>query len=187
MKFAILLLPTLLACAEEATCPPGFSLDGEEVCQFDEAALTDLLTHFDDGSLVQVNAEPYMPPYSNTPIRRNVWISRLAIEDSPMNTVGLYRSINQDDWETALPADFPVGTVIVHEAVDREEPHGVEVRRADYKDDAGRGWWLRMIDDDGVIEDTTARQPCSDCHNEEQRASEGLWGIPTAAKGSGGG
>jgi hypothetical protein len=182
MKPSLCILPFLLACAEETVCPPGFTADDDGVCKFDEDAVTDLLTHFDDGSLVQVNADPYMPVWSATPIRRNVWITRLAVEDSPMNTVGLYRMINQDDWSNALPAKFPVGTVIVHEAVDREEPHGVEVRRDDYEDDAGRGWWMRMIDDDGVIEDPSARSACSECHNEEQRPSEGLWGIPVTAR-----
>jgi hypothetical protein len=120
-----------------------------------------------------------MPPYSYTPILRNAWISQLPVDGTNMDTVDLYRSIDQDDFGSSLAYEFPVGTVIVHEAVDREEPHGVEVKRDDYVDNGGRDWWMRMINDEGTIEPEGTREPCEDCHNNTWRASEGLWGVPT--------
>lgn len=176
------LLLLLAACAVEP-CPPGFA-DGAEPgqCEFDEAAVRALVADLHDGPLVEVNEEPYLPVYSATPIRRRVWITPLRVEGTVMDTVDLYLSIDQDDWSSPLVAPFPVGTVIVHEAVDGEEPHGVEVKRDDYEDELGRQWWLRMIDDEGTIEDPSAREACADCHNKDYRPSGGLWGIPTSAK-----
>lgn len=167
----------LTSCA--LSCPPGFPETGG-VCRFDEAAVLDLVRGLGDDNLVKVNEDPYMPVYSATPIERNAWVSPVPLPDG-RTADELYLEINQDDWSTELDAAFPVGTVIVHEAVNREEAHGVEVKRDDYHDETGRSWWMRMVYDDGSY-DTSDREACADCHQEDWRPTEGLWGIPTSAK-----
>ncbi|GDX80871.1 hypothetical protein LBMAG42_26820 [Deltaproteobacteria bacterium] len=61
-----MLLLLQLSCAEPLTCPVGFvvAIDtgGEDVCAFDEPSILDLVRTFDEGALVKVNTEPYMPP-----------------------------------------------------------------------------------------------------------------------------
>lgn len=183
----------LSGCAPEGQCPPGF-LRSDEACVFDEPSVLDLVGTMSEGALVQVNREPYMPPMSATPILRNVWVSPVPVvpdcDTTAADTVAqtapeLYFAIDQEGWGPALEVAFPVGTVIIHEAVNREEAHGVEVKRDDYVDDLGRDWWLRMVYDDGTIDDQSDdpyAQPCSSCHNEGVRVTEGLWGIPAAAK-----
>ncbi len=178
----------ILACAPDLQCPVGF-VEADDTasraqCVFDEASILALVRTFDDGELIKVNAEPYMPPLSATPIRRNTWVSPVAVECAEdLTAPELFLSIDQDDWSHDLDHDFPVGTVIIHEAVDGEEAHGVEVKRSDYEDDLGRDWWLRMVTSNGVIEEPAQYgQACSSCHNESTRPSEGLWGVPEFAK-----
>ncbi len=173
----LLLLPAGCAAPE---CPPGF-VQGAEECEFDQDAVLQLVRTMDAGALVKLNAEPYIPPYSSNPIERNVWVSPVPVPDWGIAATDLYLTIDQDDWSTPLEVEFPVGTVIIHEAVNREEPHGVEVKRDDYVDETGRPWWLRMVYDDGTI-DETPREACADCHTESYRPTEGLWGVPTFAK-----
>ncbi|HNH49938.1 MAG TPA: hypothetical protein PKY30_23035, partial [Myxococcota bacterium] len=72
--------------------------------------------------------------------------------------------------------------VVVHEAVDREEPHGVAVKRADYTNDRGGPWWFQMVFEDGTFDTSQPYQPCMDCHAADWRPTEGLWGVPTFAK-----
>ena len=148
---------------------------------FNEADVLELVRTLGQNELVRVNPEPYMPVYSARPMLRNVWISQLPVPNSDLDTVDLYASIDQDNWWEPMEDVFPVGTVIVHESVDREEAHGIEVKRDDYVDDLGRNWWLAMVDDGGVIQDSYGA-PCSDCHNEEYRVTAGLWGVPESAK-----
>ena len=176
MQLSLLLF---LGC-QPVECPVGFVAD-QDTCAFSEARIRKLVQHMDAGDLVRVNREPYMPPYSAWPILRNSWVSPVPVPGENYTADALFKSIDQDNWADPLEADFPVGTVIIHEAVNREESHGVAVKRDDYTDEMGRNWWLRMINDDGTLDDTP-RQPCADCHNDAYRPSEGLWGVPSDAK-----
>ncbi len=180
LLLAVVFLSNACLPWSDGACPAGFS--GEAAgCAFDEAAVLDLVTHMDDGQLVKVNAEPYMPVYSSTPMLRNVWVSPLNVPDSDLTADELYGTIDQDNWWEPMEDTFPVGTVIIHESVDRIEAHGVEVKRDDYADEMGRNWWLAMVNDDGTLDDGY-REPCANCHNEGYRVTAGLWGVPEYAK-----
>lgn len=181
-RFIAAALPLSFAACGDPPCPPGFT-PGDTIgeCAFDEPAVLDLVRTLEEGPLVKLNPEPYIPPYSSNPIARNVWVSPVAIPDEDTLASDLYLSIDQDEWATPLDVAFPVGTVIVHEAVNGEEAHGVEVKRDDYVDETGRPWWMAMVFDDGEI-DVTPREACADCHTAPWRPTEGLWGLPTSAK-----
>jgi hypothetical protein len=79
-----------------------------------------------------------------------------------------------------------VGTVIVHEAVNGEEGHGIQIRRADDWDDGfGRHWWFTKLYDDGTVDDRVCT-PCVSCHSSDLLpGSDGLWGTPRERKLSG--
>lgn len=186
MLRGLLLLGVFLMVGCGTDCPPGF-VAGRDECRFDEASVLDFVSHMDDGSLVKVNKEAYLPPYSSKPYMRNTWVSPVKINDDrddDRTAADLFKSIDQDNWSDPLEDEFPVGTVIIHEAVNREEAHGVEIKRDDYEDDIGRPWWMVMVYDDGSYQepDPAWDYGCYECHSESYRPSEGLWGVPTMAK-----
>ncbi|MCB9698807.1 MAG: hypothetical protein H6738_18645 [Alphaproteobacteria bacterium] len=182
-----ILPPILLALAgcddiELPACPPGH-VDSLGGCVFDEATAIDLVTTFDQGDLEKINGEPFLQIVSATvPIERNVWVTPtpVVVEDDTLELTAadLYRQIDPDHL-APLDGDFPVGTVIVHEAVNREEGHAVQIRLADdYDDGFGRHWWFAKVFDDGTLDENPCN-PCSDCHNSAVRPeSDGLWGVP---------
>ncbi len=173
-----LLLP-LGACLTEAPCPVAFvvnPIDG--ACIFDEASVLELVTRFDDGTLAKVNDEPFVQ-VMDPGIRRNVYMTDYAIGETGVGTVELYETVSPSGSDE-LTLTFPVGTLIVHEAVDREEGHGVLVKRHRSFDNLnGTDWWFGKVYDDGTY-DTNACTPCTACHVRNE--TEGLWGIPTVAQ-----
>lgn len=184
MPRILLALSVLFAgCAESvasSNCGPAM-IDVAGACVFDEAAALDLITHFDDGSLVKMNRTPFAQ-YVGDQLTRNVWLAELPVADSELTTVDLYDLVDPTDNTTVLPADFPAGTVIVHEAVERSEGHGVLVKRDDgYENAAGEPWWFGKVYDDGTY-DLNACLPCESCHTEIRAGTEGLWGVPVEAR-----
>jgi hypothetical protein len=166
----------LAACADPS-CPVGFVLtDG--VCAFNEAAVQETVRALGSDQLVRVNAEPFVQVLG-TQYERNVWVSPVPVpEVEGLDAAALYAMLDPGDGSIRLEAAMPVRTLIVHEAVNREEGHAVAVKRDDYLDENGRAWWMAKIWDDGSF-DENACQPCSDCHSDNVRPnSEGLWGVP---------
>jgi hypothetical protein len=176
-------------------CGPGFVMT-EAGCEFSEEAVAEVVRTFDQGSLVLVNAEPFMQEMG-TNIRRNVWVSPTPLDsgddesadastfagasDNALTAVDLYLLIDPSEYDTDLPEEFPVGTFILHEAVDREEGHGIQVKLSEPKEEDGRDWWFGKMFDDGKVDETEC-SPCIACHNDDVRpTNEGLWGVPTTA------
>lgn len=159
-------------------CPPLFTR-GPEGCVFDEEQVVRTAQTFRDGQLVKINDEPFLQVFGN-PIRRNVWVSPIPLPDG-RTAADLYRTVDPLS-EVVLDAAFPVGSIVVHEAVDREEGHAVQVRREDTWDDGnGRHWWFVKYFDDGTVDDS-ACTPCEACHSATLRpGSDGLWGVPRDA------
>ncbi len=187
----LILLATHLGCvpgaepdgeAPEEVCPIGF-VDSPQGCVFDEASIQDLMGDFDAGELVRINREPFLQTVG-TPLLRNVWVSPVALEGAPAgprDAAELYALVDPEEVNGELPADFPVGTVVVHEAVDREEGHGVQVKLGEPVDELGRDWWFGKLYDDGA-HDTEVCTPCVVCHTAELRpGTDGLWGVPADA------
>ncbi len=165
-------------------CPPGFTQDGLD-CVFDEVAVADLMTRFDDGSLVKINATPFEQTIGPQLVR-NVWVSPVPIVgarglEGAQDAAALYREVDPFS-EEMISGEFPVGTLIVHETVNREEGHTVQVKMGgDYEDETGRDWWFGKYYDDGT-EDTNDCTPCWSCHTLEVRPNtDGLWGVPREA------
>ena len=170
----------LTACAPE--CPVGFA-DQDGTCVFDEEAVLDLVTHFDDGSLVKINEEPFMQVLGDT-FERNVWMSELPLPGGGReDTTDLYRRIDPNRGDVVLDEEFPVGTLFIHEAVNREEGHGVLVRRDDLDGDTLiPGWWAAKVFDDGTF-DLNCGMPCEMCHAPSMRPdTQSLWGVPLDAR-----
>lgn len=167
-------------CDSAPACPPGF-LDLEGTCTFDEGSVLELVRTMDEGVLVKANSEPFIQ-VTGVSIERNVWISQIEVPEMPeLDSLDLYLSIDPYDASAPLAAEFPVGTVLIHEAVNREEGHGVQVKRDDYENLVGGDWWFGKVYDDGTY-DINACSPCEQCHDPAPReASEGLWGIPEEA------
>ena len=76
----------------------------------------------------------------------------------PRDAAELYATIDPTDGGFALEEDFPVGTFIVHEAVNREEGHAIQVklgpRDAEHFDELGRGGFDlqdEVVDDTGML------------------------------------
>jgi len=190
---------TLLVQPEEADaapalrCVPGF-VPGEDGCVFSEEAVQATLRSFDGGALVKVNREPFYQAYGSN-FARNVWITELPVElddGEVITTVELYAMIDPERPDQALPGRFPIGTMIVHETVHREEGHTVQVKLADRADDMvdSPPDWIELTDpvrphwytgkffDDGVADEDPCT-PCTTCHNDDVRPdTEGLIGAP---------
>jgi len=187
--FIPLLLVSLTACDDytmerpaadnEPPCSPGF-VEDDGACLFDEVAVADLMRTLADGRLEKVNDAPFLQ-VMGPPLERNVWVTPIPVEGTDLTAADLYRLVVPDRHEP-LPAAFPVGTLIVHETVDRSEGHTVQVKLdEDYDDGAGRSWWTGKFYDDGEpdLNDCT---PCIACHNHEaQPETEGLIGVPDIA------
>jgi len=190
MFASILILLTgcndVLVGVEEEACPPGF-VEGAEGCEFDELAVVEVLRSFDDGSLVRINAVPFVQTMGPN-LLRNVWVSPVPINNAvlsagpQMDAADLYMEVDPYDHEAILSAEFPIGTLIVHETVNREEGHTVQVKLgADHADENGRDWWFGKYYDDGTP-DTNDCSPCTTCHTSDARPnSDGLWGVPREA------
>lgn len=181
MRPSCLLPVALLAACGEALvpsdpCPPTFALAEDGQCAFDEEAVLELVRTFDDGGLVRVNDEPFEQIYG-TLIQRNVWITPLPLPGGG-TAATLYAGIDPDDNVTPLAQDFPTGTVIVHEAIDREEGHGVQIKREEgWVGEDGRDWWFGKIFDDGSY-DPNECSPCEMCHSDANRPmTDGLVGV----------
>ena len=162
-------------------CPPLFR-DGPYGCLFDEDAVNEVAQTFRESDLEKINNEPFLQVVTlGTPILRNVWVSPVPLLDGSRTASDLYRMINPHASDQ-LDADFPVGTIIVHEAVNGEEGNGIQVRREDTWDDgSGRPWWFAKIFDDGTLDENPC-SPCVACHATTVRpGSEGLWGVPREA------
>jgi len=196
---SLVLLPVLsmtlaMACddpsadgpADERGCSPGF-VDTADGCEFSEEAVIEVMRTFDDGQLVKVNRVPFEQTLG-VRVERNVWISPLPVElddGSTTDTVELYRLVDPLDDQAVLPAAFPVGTLIVHETIHREEGHTVQVKLGDqageHADENGRDWYFGKFHDDGTP-DEIACTPCSTCHNDWYRpGTDGLIGVPEEA------
>lgn len=161
-------------------CPPAFAL-GPEGCVFDEDAVAEIARTFDAGGLVRINAAPFRQ-YAGSSIRRNVWVTPVPLGNG-QDAVDLYLGVDPTSVApVGDPLAFPVGTVVVHEAVDREEGHGVTVRREEgWTDEEGRGWYMAKLFDDGTP-DAVPCTPCVACHSDAARpATDGLWGVPPSA------
>ncbi|MFZ5476999.1 MAG: hypothetical protein ACOZNI_09520 [Myxococcota bacterium] len=174
-----------LACApvDDTPCPPGFVVDiFDGACVFDEDSVVDVVVNMDSSGLVRVNAEPFVQVMGPA-FERNVWVSPVPSREEPgADALALYLAIDPEDPDGELWADFPVGTLLVHETVNREEGHTVQVKRDDWLDENGRGWWFGKYYDDGT-KDENACTPCVACHNGDTRpGTEGLWGVPHHAR-----
>jgi hypothetical protein len=92
--------------------------------------------------------------------------------------VTLYERV-EPSGSDRIAHDFPVGTVFIHEAVNREEGHGVAVKRSDHTDEYnGSSWWYGKIFDDGT-DDTNTCNPCGSCHTRPE--TDFVWGVPVSA------
>ena len=154
----------------------------DDGCAFSEEAVQAVVSNLENEGLVLINPEPFMQLFG-TLVRRNVWVSPVAL-DAPTaelaDAVDLYALVDPEVSE-ALPAAFPIGTLIVHEAVDREEGHGVQVKISHGDGKTDTGWWFGKIWDTGEP-DENACAPCIECHSPVHRQpSEGLWGVPASA------
>jgi hypothetical protein len=157
-----------------AGCPPLHERRGGE-CQLQEAAA--VARTFRD-ALELVNDEPFLQVVAaGTPLLRNVWISSLPLGDG-RTTVDLYRTIDPSE-PTEIDGDFPIGTVLLHEAVDGSEGNTMQVHLGpEYDDGNGRHWWFGKYYEDGLPDDEPCT-PCTACHSNELRpGSDGLWGVP---------
>ncbi len=184
-RFAIcVVLPLLSACdldpAQRSECPPAFEANRDGACAFSEAAVARIMKTYDNGELVKVNAEPF-PQITDSDVMRNVWITPLPTVQG-LDTVDLYTLIDPDG-STELPAAFPVGTVIVHERVDRAEGSTVQVRRElGYANEGGGPWWFGKFYEDGTPDNNDCL-PCWTCHTLDMHPdTEGLWGVPMEAR-----
>lgn len=188
MRIALpLLFVTLTACddfimepAPADGCTPGF-VEEDGACVFDEMAVAELMRTFEQGELEKVNVASFTQ-IMGPPLERNVWVTPLPVEGTDLTAADLYQLVVPFD-DARLPAAFPVGTLIIHETVDRSEGHTVQVKLDDdYDDGAGRSWWTGKYYDDGEpdLNDCT---PCIACHNMDARPeSEGLIGLPDDAR-----
>lgn len=160
-------------------CPPGFVDDGDG-CAFDEDAVIEVMRTFDQGDLVKVNDVPFMQVMGPS-LERNIWVSPVPVPGTDMTAVELYALV-RPMMDEPLPAEFPVGTLIIHETIDRSEGHTVQVKRGeDYDDGFGRNWWTGKFFDDGEP-DQDPCSPCVMCHNDDMRPdSDGLYGLPDDA------
>jgi len=142
------------------------------------------VTTMAEGRLVRVNATPFMQVFGPS-LERNVWASPVPIRGmlgvAERDAAALYRTLDPASEGAPLEAAFPVGALFIHETVNREEGHTVQVKRDDYADERGRPWWFAKVYDDGSY-DLNDCSPCSGCHNEGSRPnSEGLFGVPRHA------
>jgi hypothetical protein len=139
------------------------------------------MRHFDDGQLVRINDEPF-EQVMGPGLTRNVWVSPVPLDDAPGTAVDLYRLIDPFSDEE-LPVEFPIGTLIVHETVDRIEGHTVQVKLGDdHADENGRTWWFGKYFDDGTPDEAEC-SPCIMCHNPSMRpATDGLFGVTFDAR-----
>lgn len=167
--------------AESATCPPAFSSDETGACVFDEDAVAALVRTFEDAGFVKINAEPFLQIYG-TQIERNVWVTPLRTPGLRITASDLYAAVDPDAPDRPLIDDFPVGTVIVHEAIDRTEGHGVRVKREPgWDSEDGHSWWFGKIFDDGTPDENEC-SPCTDCHGPSVLLpTEGLVGVTREA------
>lgn len=171
---------------EEDACPPGFPEDAKGLCIFDEDAVSDIITSFEDGGFERVTPETYtMQTEPWWP--HNVWISDGAVvhgDGTETSLADLYASIDPDDPEFVLDSPLPAGTIILHVA-DGPPFRGVFVKRqAEYLPEEN-DWWLGNFMDDGTPVDRTACNPitCMECHTMDDRAdrTDLLWGVPRDA------
>ena len=163
----------------ELACPAG-SLPKDGACAFDEPSVVELIRSMGDGPLEKVNATEFRQQFGPS-FARNVWVLPVPVEGHALDAVDLYRAIDPEAAGNTLQAPFPIGTVIVHETVDREEGHTVQVKRNDWQDANGRSWWFGKFFDDGTADEVPCT-PCEACHTLTMRpGSEGLWGVPREA------
>jgi hypothetical protein len=163
-------------------CPPTFREEEDGSCVFDEDAVVELAQTFRNGDLEKINAEPFLQVFAAGPrIRRNVWVTPLDLREGVGSAADLYAEVDPAA-DTVLDRRFPVGTVIVHEAVDGEEGNAIQVKRErGYDDGFGRQWWFTKIHEDGTPDDNPCA-PCVTCHSLDIRpGSDGLWGVPREA------
>jgi hypothetical protein len=162
----------------ERPCP-AFFVRGASGCVLAEERVADLARTFRDGQLARINAAPFQQLFGSS-IRRNVWVSPIELPDG-RTAADLYRTIDPER-DVVLDGAFPVGTIIVHEAVDQQEGHAIQIRREEAWDDGhGRHWWFGKYFDNGTLDDNPC-SPCTDCHSLELRGgSDGLWGVPRGA------
>lgn len=180
-----LLFVALLGCDDfvEADwvdpCPPAFALDANGECVFDEASVQQIMRTFDQGDMALINPEPF-EQITSPEVLRNVWVNSLPT-DAGGDTVGLYRLVDPETHDE-LPAEFPVGTVIVHERVDGIEGSTVQVKRElGFENEGGGRWWFGKYFPDGTPDEDPCN-PCHYCHTLEQHpGTEGLWGVPREA------
>jgi hypothetical protein len=183
MRATVPLLLALASCDDavfpDTSCSPAFVRVGSD-CVFDEGAVQELIQSFEQGRFEEINAAPFVQIYGDA-IERNVWVTRTPLGDGT-TAADLYRSIDPARGDQVLDRAFPVGTVIVHEAVNREQGHGVQVRREDgFVADDGGAWWDGKLFDDGTFDENPCN-PCSDCHSPDARpGTEGLVGVTREA------
>lgn len=168
----------LAACgaADGTPCSPGF-VATDDGCEFDEDEMLALAGHFDDGSMERVNAEPFDQVMGEA-LERNVWVA------GPMSSLGLdaatlYRGLDPSQGVSPLPAEMPVGTVLVHEAVNGEQGHGIMAKIATYEEAGEDSWFAAKVWPDGML-DLSDCNPCESCHVRE--STERLWGVPPDAR-----
>jgi hypothetical protein len=129
---------------------------------------------FRDGDLERINDRPFVQLFGDEPLlRRNVWVLPLALDDG-RTAANLYATIDPDAEDSEIDAAFPVGTIIVHEAVDGEQANALQIRAGDH-------WEFAKYFEDGTL-DAEPCTPCVSCHSLDTRGgSEGLWGVPRDA------
>ena len=160
-------------------CPPMHERRGG-ACEFQHDAAEWIARTFRD-ELELVNDEPFQQVIAaGAPLLRNVWITPLPLGDGRTAT-DLYTEI--DPFEPSeIDSDFPIGTVLVHEAVEGTEGNTMQVHLgAGYDDGNGRHWWFGKYYEDGTPDEVPCT-PCTACHSNEVRpGSDGLWGVPREA------
>lgn len=191
MFLSIVLL--IVGCAPENVdpaedrCYPGYE-PGPLGCVFSEDATADTIRHMDDGRLVKINAVPFLQEMGPS-LNRNVWVSPVPVPDwfdpntgMQLDAADLYMLVDPSSNDV-LPAEFPIGTLIIHETIDREQGHTVQVKvgGATFLDENGRDWWFGKYFDDGLPDENDCT-PCTTCHNDGVRPeSDGIMGVPRSA------
>jgi hypothetical protein len=156
-----------------ALCGMIAGCDDATLGAIDQGRLVGVARTFRD-ELERVNDAPFEQIFSDGPlIRRNVWVTPLALDDG-RTAADLYATIDPDEKDAEIDAAFPVGTIIVHEAVDGEMANAIQVRASDH-------WEFAKFFEDGT-QDREPCTPCVTCHSLEARGgTEGLWGVPRDA------